>query len=395
MVHLARKSDTKSVIGTRGTQAILNVCKTGTAHQIPCVAIGGINSKNIQRVLHQSSTHSGNYLNGIAVVSSIVAAKDPRTAARNLRSLMSTNPATFYVSTPPGTEPIKDLGSVFPKAAQLILQHSSSGTLSHNMTNTVVQNFAANVCLATGASPIMSLNGFEADDLAVLHGGLVINLGTITPNVMTACQLGLLAYNGQGNPVVLDPVGGGATTVRKEAIKTLMQAGFFDVIKGNESEIMAVIGTTDAKQHGVDSGPSSSTRQQKIDWVTQLARRERCIVLMTGATDYFSDGTRTYAISNGSHWLGRITGSGCALGSVIASYVAMYKEDKFLAALAGILHYEIAAELAEEQIQTVRGPGSFIPAFLDELYRFPDSIRDTDGKWVEKRAKVEDVSSPA
>jgi thiamine-phosphate diphosphorylase / hydroxyethylthiazole kinase len=107
---------------------------------------------------------------------------------------------------------------------------------------------------------------------------------------------------------------------------------------------------------------------------------------MTGSTDYLSDGERTVAIGNGSHWLGKITGSGCALGSVIAGYVAVHRQDKFLAALAGILHYEIAAERAQEQC---RGPGSFIPAFLDELYLLGQQIKQGDIVMQQKDLKLE------
>ena len=111
--------------------------------------------------------------------------------------------------------------------------------------------------------------------------------------------------------------------------------------------------------------------------------------------DYLSDGSRTYAIENGSHWLGKITGSGCALGSLIASYVAMHKVDKFQAALAAMLHYEVAAESAATR-DDVHGPGSFIPAFVDELYLLADELAKASpgaesGAFLH-RLKVRDVS---
>lgn len=321
---------------------------------------------NVQRVLHQSAS-SDNRLNGVAVVSAIMAAEDPRKAASDLAERIKIADQKFYIRSPPATQPSNNIEQLLAKVPKIIEKHASSSTLSHNMTNTVVQNFAANVCLATGSSPIMSLNGAEAGDLAQLGGGLVINMGTITPDIMAAYKAGVAAYNAAGNPVLFDPVGGGATSVRRESIKILLKAGFFDVIKGNEGEIGAVAGTSNIQQRGVDSGPSSSNAEQKAELVKALALRERCIVLMTGATDYLSDGVSVLAISNGSPLLGRITGSGCALGAVISSYVAVHREDKLLAALAGILHYEIAAERAEKQ-ESCRGPGSFIPAFLDQLY---------------------------
>lgn len=378
------KTDTKSIIGTKGTQAILNVCLTGTAHSTPCVAIGSINASNVQRVLHQSAAGC-NGLNGVAVVSAIMASGRPQEAARELRRLVDFVSKSYYVSAAPGHSVTRELSSMIEKAPSIIAAHVESSVLCHNMTNTVVQNFAANVCLATGSSPIMSLNGPEATDLAKLGGALVINMGTVTPDILQVYLAGTRAYNSAGNPVLFDPVGGGATTVRKEAIKTLLAGGYFSVIKGNEGEITAVAGSSTTQQRGVDSGPSTSSPEERAKLVQTLAARERCIVLMTGSTDYLSDGERTLSIGNGSHWLGKITGSGCALGSVIASYVAVHREDKYQAVLTAILHYEIAAERAEGKCD---GPGSFIPAFLDGLYTLGQEAKSGDLVLHEKDLEV-------
>ncbi|KAL2433726.1 putative thiamine biosynthetic bifunctional enzyme [Exophiala dermatitidis] len=371
------KTDTKSIIGTRGLQEILASCSTGTEKSIPCVAIGSINASNVQRVLHQSA-HGSNRLNGVAVVSAIMASTDPQASARSLLELIKATPEKYYAAIPPQTTLVTNPDKLVAQVPGIIKSHISSSVLCHNMTNTVVQNFAANVCLATGASPIMSENGVEAPDLARLGGALVINMGTATPAKMEAFTAGMRAYNAVGAPVLFDPVGGGATASRRNAVKTLLAAGFFSVIKGNEREIDAVAGTSTRQQRGVDSGPSASTAEEKANLVKAIALREHCIVLMTGKTDYLSDGVRTVAINNGSRWLGNITGSGCALGSIIASYVAVHPQDKFLAALAGILHYEIAAERAEAR-QDCKGPGSFIPAFLDELYLLGEDIKEGTG----------------
>lgn len=317
-----------------------------------------------------------------------MAAPDPQAAASELRDRIRSAAEQFYISARPGVKVAADVEEVLGQMPAVIKKHVLSSVLCHNMTNTVVQNFAANVCLATGSSPIMSLNGAEAPDLAKLGGGLVINMGTITPDIMSAYQAGVKAYNAAGNPVLLDPVGGGATSVRRAAIQTLLATGFYSVIKGNEGEIGAVMGSSTTQQRGVDSGPSISNEEQKADIVKWLAQRERCVVLMTGATDYLSDGSRTVAISNGTKLLGSITGSGCALGSVVTSYMAVHRDDKFVAALAGILHYEIAAERAAAN-PSCRGPGSFIPTFLDELYLFG---RDEENWNLHKTAKIKWLS---
>ena len=122
------------------------------------------------------------------------------------------------------------------------------------------------------------------------------------------------------------------------------------------------------------------------DFEIDQAARERNVVVMTGATDFVSDGVRTFAISNGHELLGKITGSGCVLGTAISLSLAVSR-DKFLAALAGLLHYEIAAEIAAAR-EDVRGPGTFVPALIDELYKIHKSTSQGDWKWLE-RAKVE------
>ncbi|RMZ74804.1 hypothetical protein DV737_g5727, partial [Chaetothyriales sp. CBS 132003] len=381
------KTDTKAIIGTRGTQAILDACDTGTAKSVPCVAIGSINASNVQRVLHQSALGE-NRLNGVAIVSAIMASSDPQRAARELKNAITATREKVDLVHAPAVEPLASVSEMVAKVPSIVKAHATSSVLCHNMTNTVVQNFVANVCLATGSSPIMSLNGAEAADLAQLGGALVVNMGTVTPEILDAYLAGLRAYNAVGSPVVFDPVGGGATTARKNVVKTLMAGGYFHLIKGNEGEISAVAGTSSVQQRGVDSGPSTATGNEKAALVKEIARRERCVVLMTGATDYLSDGSRTLAVSNGSHWLGRITGSGCALGAVTASYMAVHQEDRLIAVLSGLLHYELAAERAEKRCS---GPGSFIPTFLDELYLLGQEFRDGRYSSLQSDARVRAV----
>ena len=145
----------------------------------------------------------------------------------------------------------------------------------------------------------MANYGAEARDLAALDGSLVINMGTVTPDGLTNYQHALRAYNARGGPVLLDPVGAGATQLRRDAVKTLMAGGYLDVIKGNEGEIKTVAGESGVQQRGVDSGSSTLSETDRARLVKKLAARERNVVLMSGVTDYLSDGERTYAISNG------------------------------------------------------------------------------------------------
>ncbi len=351
------------------------------------MCIGGINATNVQRVLYQSSD-SQKQLDGVAVVSAVVAARDPKKAAQELKSLISNRP---LFTLAPKAHPIetKDVVGILQSVPAVIRAVGNTKPLSHNMTNLVVQNFAANVALAVGASPIMANYGEEARDLCKLGGSLVINMGTVTPEGLQNYLQALEAYNSAGGPVIFDPVGAGATEIRRDAVKTLMAGGYFDLIKGNEGEIKTVFGEVGAQQRGVDSGASTLDALGKATLVRDLAARERNVVVMTGVIDYVSDGSRTFAISNGHELLGSITGSGCVLGTTLSAMLAANREDKLIAAIAGLLHYEIAAEVAAER-EDVKGPGTFVPALIDELYRIHSATLENDLYWL-RRAKVEAI----
>ena len=385
------KTNTKDVIGTAGTKEILGAISEA-GKNVRTVCIGGINASTVQRVMFQSS-HSSKSLDGVAIVSAIIAAEDPEQASRNLLTLVKSPPPFAKDTIAIATSSInlgdaKQLSQLVQASGEVVHRVAGKSPLSHNMTNLVVQNFAANVALAVGGSPIMANYGEEAEDLAKLRGSLVINMGTVTPDGLLNYTKALKAYNLAGGSVVFDPVGGGATSVRRNAIKTLMAAGYFDVIKGNEGEISTVFGTV-VQQRGVDSGPSTSTFTEKATMVRDLALRERNVVVMTGATDIISDGFRTLAVKNGHELLGRITGSGCVLGTTISVMLAVSKEDKLVATLAALLHYEIAAEIAAAR-SDVKGPGTFVPALIDELYNIQKASQEKDTSWIEK-AKVEPV----
>jgi len=383
------KDDAKSIVGTAGLRAMLNALHARGFAALPTVCIGGIKADNCQRVLYQSQGLEKR-LDGVAVVSAIVAAADPRAAAAELKNLLVEPPPFAKVQQPFG----KAIGKarIVEVVPRIVKAVGEAKPLCHNMTNLVVQNIAANVAICIGASPIMSNNGLEAADLAKLGGALVINMGTVTPEGLENYIIALKAYNAVGGSVLFDPVGAGATEQRRNAVKKLMAGGYFDVIKGNENEIKTVAGTSGSEQQrGVDSGASTLSMEQKTKLVRDLARQERNVVVMTGKQDVVSDGYRTHIISNGHKYLGDITGSGCCLGTAIASFLAVFKEDRLLATIAAMLMFEIASERAAKESNTVQGPGTFVPAFLDELYSIRESsIAQTN--WLHDTAEVEQVA---
>lgn len=396
------KKNTKEIIGVNGIRKILSFLDEagGKSKDVKIVCIGGVNASNVQRVIHQlyaprSPSSKPKTSDGVAIVSAIVGAKDPKEASSNLKKLIK--------STPPFAKPMDpvfwleknedEVVALVRAADKATAAVHSKSPLSHNMTNLVVQNFAANVALAIGASPIMANYGEEAADLSRLGGALVVNMGTVTPEGLLNYKKAITAYNAAGGPIVLDPVGAGATSVRRDALSQLLGAGYFDLIKGNEREIMAVARASgftlndSSQQRGVDSGDSLFSLEQRAYLVSRIALRERNVVLMTGATDVVSDGVRTYAISNGHAYLGKITGSGCTLGTTLSAYLAAWPQDKLHAAVAAILHYEVAAEYAAKR-EDVKGPGTFVPAFVDELFARGGLVSEGKESWG-KDVKVE------
>ncbi|KAK0621378.1 Hydroxyethylthiazole kinase family-domain-containing protein [Bombardia bombarda] len=376
------KKNAKSIIGTAGVRGILDAMR-GYGHSVKTVCIGGINESNLQRIVFQSNSYHKK-LDGVAVVSAIIASADPQAAAQGLLSLFRT-PPPYQGTTAEEEKKASGVFGMLDLAPSIIKAIHMCTPLSHNMTNLVVQNFAANVALAVGASPIMANYGEEAPDLCKLGGSLVINMGTVTPDGLDNYLKALRAYNQVGQPVVFDPVGAGATAVRRAAVKTIMSNGYLDVIKGNEGEINTVFGDDGTQQRGVDSS-NALDATQKAKLALKLAYREKNVVVMTGQTDFVSDHERTFTIQNGHQYLSMVTGTGCVLGTAISAAVAVYPDDKLAATIAAMLHFEIAAELAAER-PDVQGPGTFVPAFIDELHKIRQAAARDDTAWL-KRAKL-------
>ncbi|KAI0180016.1 TMP-TENI-domain-containing protein [Hypoxylon sp. FL1284] len=376
------KENTKSIIGVEGVQEILlKIAAEGWP--VKTVCIGGINASNVSRVMWQS-TGKGKSLDGVAVVSAIMAAQDPEAASKELAQLVKSPPAFAKAAVMPGQQSRSpnELLSLIPYIIKAV---DSKKPLSHNMTNLVVQNFAANVALSVGASPIMANYGEEAKDLAGLGGALVINMGTVTPEGLTNYLKALKAYNDAGQPVVYDPVGAGATAVRRSAVRSILGGGYVDVIKGNQSEILACLpGRPSIQQRGVDSGSSDASQKDLALAARELAQLRRSVVVMTGKTDLVTAGGAVYAVDNGHEYLGMVTGTGCCLGTTISATVAAHPKDKLAATVAGVLLYSIAAGTAAAR-DDVKGPGTFVPAFLDELYNTRvAAVKGSGEAWLKK-----------
>lgn len=364
--HTDTKKLTKPTLGPAGVRRILEECtdvageSTPKGGRIKTVAIAGLNSSNVQRLLFQSSC-STRSLDGLALVSAIMASNDPEAAAGDLFSLIKTPPAfqrlkpVYEVSL---SEEIKNLCTNIP------IKVRETCPMVHHMTNNVVKLFSANATLSIGATPIMSENIHEVEELAAVNGGMVINMGMVAPADVERMLFAVQQSNIRGTPVIFDPVGAGASSVRKAAVKEFLARGYMDVIKGNVAEIRTVMGL-EGKTKGVDS-IDESTEEEKINLAGELARRERNVVLISGKKDIISNGVQTALVENGHEFLGMITGSGCTLGSVIAAFAAVHREDIFLATVAATVLYGCAAEVAVEEKSV--SVGTFLPKFIDALY---------------------------
>lgn len=236
--------------------------------------------------------------------------------------------------------------------------------LVHHITNWVVTNFTANVTLAVGASPVMAHAKEEAAEMASVAQAVVLNIGTLTSYTLESMVLAGKAANEKGIPVILDPVGIGATPFRTHAIEEILNKVKTDVIRGNSSEI-AFLGGYEAKIKGVDTaGEIENTKE-----IAKLtAQKFNTVVAMTGAIDYISDGSETVAVKNGDPLLTFVTGTGCAATSLVAAFCAVEKE-KVKATATALSFYGLCAEYAAKES---KGPGTFQMHLLDKIYNLEE-----------------------
>lgn len=243
----------------------------------------------------------------------------------------------------------------FAHTAHLLHQHAP---LVHCMTNDVVQTFTANVLLALGASPAMVIDAGEAAQFSAIAGALLINVGTLTQPRAQAMRAAVASANMANTPWTLDPVAVGALTLRTEFCRELLQR-HPAAIRGNASEIMALAGESRGGR-GVDTTDAAAAA---LPAAQRLAREYGAIVAVTGEVDYITDGQQTLAAQGGDPLMTRVVGTGCALSAVVAASCAL--PGSRLENVAGAC---ALMKFAGQQAAEGRGPGSFIPAFLDALY---------------------------
>lgn len=260
------------------------------------------------------------------------------------------------------SDPLRPSTRVPAVAAGLLTCVREAPPLTHCITNSVVTGFTANTLLAVGASPAMVDIVGEAGLFAGVASGLLVNLGTPTPEQRAASLVAVAGANAAGTPWVLDPVAIGALPVRT-ALAAELASQRPTAVRGNASEILALAGSG-AGGRGVDAVDAPDAAD---DAARSLAARWGSVVAVSGPVDLLTDGTRIIRIANGDALLTRVTGGGCALGAVMAAFLGAARAtaaDALDAVASASLVYTIAAEHAA---RVADGPGSFAVALLDAL----------------------------
>jgi hydroxyethylthiazole kinase len=232
--------------------------------------------------------------------------------------------------------------------------------LVHQITNYVVMNETANATLSLGALPVMAHAREEVEEMVRLAGALVINIGTLSQHWVDAMLLAGRAANEAGVPVVLDPVGAGATTYRTDTAKRILSDVDVAVLRGNLGEVATLVGVS-AEVRGVES---MGVGGDPSDLARAAAKNLGVVASVTGPVDHVSDGTRVLAVANGHELLAAVSGTGCMSTAITGAFVAAKKGEPVEAAAEALAAFGVAAENAARD---AGGPGSFHVNLYDAL----------------------------
>ncbi len=364
------------------------------AIDIPVVAIGGIGANNLGQL-------KGTGIDGIAVVSAIFAAEEPGKATARLLELAKEafgcgNAENNCADVQKNGEKAQceEVGScesfshntdngIGALLGTMLENVRKSSPLIHNITNYVTVNDCANILLACGGSPIMADDADETEEITAICSGLNINIGTLNRRTIPGMFKAGKKANELGHPVVLDPVGAGASVLRTDTARRLCDEIDFAVIKGNISEIKTLAGG-ESTTRGVDADVADAVTEaslaQAAAFVKTLAARTGAVIAVTGAIDIVASGEKAYAVYNGHPMMSAITGTGCQLSAMTAAYAAANPENMLEAVTAAVCAMGIAGEIAYESLGS-GGNASYRNGIIDAVYRL-------DAQTISSRAKV-------
>lgn len=256
------------------------------------------------------------------------------------------------------------------KISQSLIILKQKRPLIHHITNYVTVNDCANMVLAIGASPVMADDREEVEEMVSIASALVLNIGTLNTRTIESMFLAGKKAKALGIPVVLDPVGAGATRLRTQTAQKIIQEVKPDVIRGNMSEIKVLFGLNVATK-GVDS---VANEENGVEIAKKMASEFNSVIAITGKTDIVSDGEKVYTLENGHRMLADVTGSGCMTTSLIGSFCGA-TTDYLTAAIAGITSMGLAGELAHVSLSREEGIGTFRTRLFDAVYKLtPESL---------------------
>jgi len=247
--------------------------------------------------------------------------------------------------------------------------------LIHHITNYVTVNDCANIVLAIGGSPVMADDLEEVAEMVGFASALVLNIGTLNSRTIESMLVAGLRAKELGVPVILDPVGVGATKLRTNTAERLISELKPDVIRGNMSEIMVLAGQNVAIK-GVDS---IADEQGSSVIAKRFASELNCVIAITGKTDVVSNGHKVCLLDNGHRILADVTGTGCMTTSLVGTFCGVSK-DYYTASIAGIISMGIAGEIAQASLHHGEGIGTFRVRLLDSIYNLTPEILARDGK---------------
>ena len=257
--------------------------------------------------------------------------------------------------------------------------------LIHCITNYVTANDVANLLLACGASPIMADEPDEVEEITARCAGLCLNLGTPSRRTIPSLMRAGVKAGELGRPVVLDPVGVGASALRLRTAQELMARVTFTVLRGNVSELRALAGGQEHTR-GVDAGGADAVTEAELErgvaFAKGTARRTGTVVAVTGAIDLVSDGEQCVVIRNGRPEMGLVTGTGCQLSALTAACLAASPERPLEAAAAAVCAMGVAGELAWARMSPQDGNATYRDRIIDAVCRM-------DGAALEKGANYE------
>ena len=257
--------------------------------------------------------------------------------------------------------------------------------LIHNITNYVTVNDCANILLACGGNPIMADDIGEAEEITSVCDGLNINIGTLNQRTIPAMLAAGKRANTLGHPVVLDPVGVGASKLRTETALTLLKEVKFSVIRGNMSEIKT-LASGSGSTRGVDAGILDRVTKENLGQAVAFAKEFSCktgaVIAITGAIDIVSDQKKAFCIYNGHPDMSRVTGTGCQLSAMTAAYAAANPDTALTAAAASVCAMGLCGEIARSRMSAEDGNASYRNYIIDAVFRLT-------GENLEKGAKYE------